>query len=111
MVVALTVIDGVNCPTYLPITSGHKYTAGPFVFSHAGTRHIRETYDATVLMASALISFFVLIFFVRFSCRTRTNPPARSSTLRSSRGRTRERPLAPPKSSIFSTTSTSIANC
>ncbi|KAI6237244.1 hypothetical protein M3Y95_00244700 [Aphelenchoides besseyi] len=52
MVVALTIIDGINCPTYLPTTSGHKFTAGTFVITHAGTRHIRESYDATVLMVS-----------------------------------------------------------
>ncbi|KAI6218035.1 hypothetical protein M3Y99_01733200 [Aphelenchoides fujianensis] len=31
---------------------GQKFAAGPFVLSHAGTRHVRESYDATVLMLS-----------------------------------------------------------
>lgn len=52
VVVAVTVLDGRRCPKYIPTASGKQICIGPYRITHRGTRHVRDTYDATVLLVS-----------------------------------------------------------
>lgn len=55
IVVAVTAIDGRRCAKYIPTASGKQVCIGPYRITHRGTRHVRDTYDATVLLVSHMM--------------------------------------------------------
>uniref|UniRef100_A0A914Y039 protein-tyrosine-phosphatase n=1 Tax=Panagrolaimus superbus TaxID=310955 RepID=A0A914Y039_9BILA len=67
MIIALTPLDGEKCPIYLPIGSGQSKEYGKIKVVNMGTRHIRDTYDATLLMitkdGAPIRTILHLIFF------------------------------------------------
>ncbi|CAD5223668.1 unnamed protein product [Bursaphelenchus okinawaensis] len=81
LVTCLTIIDGVKCPRYLPVNSAEKMTQGPFTITHAGTRHIREMYDATVLFLSKENEPARKILHIAFYCWPDKGTPTRPTEI------------------------------
>ena len=50
MIVAVTVLDGDKTPLYIPPKSGESKEFGKMKIVNMGVRHVRESYDATILM-------------------------------------------------------------
>uniref|UniRef100_A0A914PXG9 protein-tyrosine-phosphatase n=1 Tax=Panagrolaimus davidi TaxID=227884 RepID=A0A914PXG9_9BILA len=51
-IVSLTILDGEKVAIYLPIKSGEAFVFGRIKIVNMGTRHIRDSYDATILMVT-----------------------------------------------------------
>lgn len=48
-IVAMSVLDGLKCPRYIPILAKEERQFGAFKIKHNGTKRIRNAYDATML--------------------------------------------------------------
>uniref|UniRef100_A0A914PC93 protein-tyrosine-phosphatase n=1 Tax=Panagrolaimus davidi TaxID=227884 RepID=A0A914PC93_9BILA len=51
-IISLTILDGEKVAIYLPIKSGEAFVFGRIKIVNMGTRHIRDSYDATILMVT-----------------------------------------------------------
>uniref|UniRef100_A0AC34QW41 Protein tyrosine phosphatase n=1 Tax=Panagrolaimus sp. JU765 TaxID=591449 RepID=A0AC34QW41_9BILA len=49
VIVSLTVLDGESVPVYLPTAGAATIEYGPYSVENNGVRHIRDTYEATLL--------------------------------------------------------------
>uniref|UniRef100_A0A7E4W543 protein-tyrosine-phosphatase n=1 Tax=Panagrellus redivivus TaxID=6233 RepID=A0A7E4W543_PANRE len=52
LIISLTVLDGERTALYIPTKSGESIAFGEIKIVNMGTRHIRDSYDATVLMVA-----------------------------------------------------------
>ncbi|CAD5232917.1 unnamed protein product [Bursaphelenchus xylophilus] len=81
IICGLTVIDGVKCPRYIPVSPGTKLTFGQFTITHAGTRHVRDTYDATVLFLSKENEPARKVLHIAFYCWPDKGTPTRPTEI------------------------------